>query len=511
MNDRVNKQKTSFPFRTVFATVLLTSLIIIGGMFFSGYLHFGFQHDPSEIGMIDDSSDTTLYSCGMHPWIVIGEPGNCPICGMALTPKREQADDSQDTGERKIAYWRAPMNPMEIYNKPGKSAMGMDLVPVYDDEIIGGVEIKIDPVTQQNMGLRTARVEKGPLAHTIRAYGHITYDETKRAQINLKFSGWLEKLHVDFTGQLVEKGDPLFDIYSPELITVQEDYLEAYRNVSRNPSSTNKKMLSSVKRRLGFYDISEAEIRDIEKRGMAKKALTIRSPFKGVVTLNKAIKGGYVKTGTTVYEIADLSRVWVEAHIYEYELSTVSLGLMAEMTLPYLPGKRYRGQIAYIYPYLQRQTRDVVIRIEFENPDLELKPDMYANVRIQTGSEKSGIQIPSEAVLRSGERNIVFVSRGNGKFTPREVILGISLDEGKIHILTGLAPGEIIVTSGQFLLDSESKLKEATQKMLEANNPVDKPDTGSPEEQKQDDFFDDFDDAPSDTGSSDDFFDDLEN
>lgn len=136
---------------------------------------------------------------------------------------------------------------------------------------------------------------------------------------------------------------------------------------------------------------------------------------------------------------------------------------------------------------------------------------MYANVRIQTGSEKSGIQIPSEAVLRSGERNIVFVSRGNGKFTPREVILGISLDEGKIHILTGLAPGEIIVTSGQFLLDSESKLKEATQKMLEANNPVDKPDTGSPEEQKQDDFFDDFDDAPSDTGSSDDFFDDLEN
>lgn len=503
MNDRVKKQKSGFPFRTVFATVLLTSIIIIGGMVLLGSFHFGFQHDPSEIGMIDDSSDATLYSCGMHPWIVAGEPGNCPICGMALTPKRDSAED-QGTGERKVAYWRAPMNPMEIYNTPGKSAMGMDLVPVYDDEIMGGVEIKIDPVTQQNMGLRTARVKQGPLVHTIRTYGHITYDETKKAQVNLKFSGWLEKLHVDFTGQIVEKGQPLFDIYSPELITVQEDYLEAYRNVSRNPGSTNRKMLSSVKRRLGFYDISETEIQDIEKRGIAKKALTITSPFKGVVTLNNAIEGGYIKTGSTVYEIADLSSVWVEAHIYEFELARMVPGLEAEMTLPYQPGKKYLGKVTYVYPYLQRKTRDVVIRLEFENPDLELKPDMYANVRIQTDSEASGIQIPSEAVLRSGERNIVFVSRDNGKFTPREVTLGTALDEGKVQVLTGLAPGELVVTSGQFLLDSESKLKEATQKMLEAQKPSESV-KASVKESAEDDFFGDMED------DTDDFFDELEN
>ncbi len=251
MNDRVKKQKPGFPFRTIFATVLLTSIIIIGGMVLFGYVHFGFQHDRTEIGMIDDSSNTTLYSCGMHPWIVAGEPGNCPICGMSLTPKRDQEDKGQDSGERKIAYWRAPMNPIEIYDAPGKSAMGMDLVPVYDDEVTGGVAIKIDPVTQQNMGLRTARAEKGPLVHTIRTYGHITYDETKKTQINPKFSGWFEKLHANFTGQIVEKDEPLFDIYSPELITAQEDYLEAYRNASRNPSSPNKRLLSSVRRRLG--------------------------------------------------------------------------------------------------------------------------------------------------------------------------------------------------------------------------------------------------------------------
>ncbi len=501
MNNDVKKQKSGFPFRTVFATVLLTSIVIISGMALSGNIHFGFQHDHPEIDMTNNSSDATLYSCGMHPWIVAGEPGNCPICGMALTPKRKLADEP-DTGERKIAYWRAPMNPMEIYDQPGKSAMGMDLVPVYDDEIMGGVEIKIDPVTQQNMGLRIAAAEKGPLVHTIRTYGHITYDETKMAQINLKFSGWLEKLHVDFTGQMVEKGQPLFDIYSPELIIVQEDYLEAYQNVSRNPGATNRKILSSVKRRLGFFDISETEIHDIERRGIVKQALTISSPFKGVVTLNNAAEGGYVKAGSTVYKIADLSRVWVEAHIYEFELARMAPGLKAEMVLPYQPGKKYHGKVAYVYPYLQRQTRDVVVRLEFENPDLELKPDMYANVRIQTSSEETGIKIPSEAVLRSGERNIVFVSRDNGKFTPREVTLGTTLDEGKIHVMTGLAPGEMVVTSGQFLLDSESKLKEATQKMLEAQNPAQKPKT-----ETTDDFFNDVGDAP----AEDDFFDDLEN
>ena len=201
------------------------------------------------------------------------------------------------------------MNPMEIYNKPGKSAMGMDLVPVYENELSGGVEIKIDPVTQQDMGVRVATVEKGPLTYTIRTYAHITYDETRKSQINPKVSGWLEKIYVDFAGQMVEKGEPLFDIYSPDLITAQEDYLEAYRNFKKNPTPANQKIRKSVMRRLTFYDISEDEIKHIEKKGAAIHALTIRSPFKGVVTQKlNAVEGAYVKAGSTVYEIADLSK-----------------------------------------------------------------------------------------------------------------------------------------------------------------------------------------------------------
>jgi Cu(I)/Ag(I) efflux system membrane fusion protein/cobalt-zinc-cadmium efflux system membrane fusion protein len=185
-----------------------------------------------------------------------------------------------------------------------------------------------------------------------------------------------------------------------------------------------------------------------------------------VVILKNALEGSYVKEGTPVYRIADLSHVWVEAHIYEYELPFVTEGQVAEMTLPYLPGRKFSTRISYIYPYLQRKTRDVVVRLAFENPDMVLKPDMYADVKIKS-TAGTGLQIPSEAVIRSGERNVVFVVRGSNKFTPRDVTLGLTLDDGKVQILTGLAPGESVVTSGQFLLDSESKLREAIQKMLE--------------------------------------------
>jgi Cu(I)/Ag(I) efflux system membrane fusion protein/cobalt-zinc-cadmium efflux system membrane fusion protein len=175
----------------------------------------------------------------------------------------------------------------------------------------------------------------------------------------------------------------------------------------------------------------------------------------------------YVKPGTMIYRISDLSKVWVEAHIYEYELPWVTQGLEAEMSLPYQPGKMFSGTVSYVYPYLQPKTRDVVVRLEFDNPDLLLKPDMYANVRINTATGREGLVIPSEAVIRSGERNVVFVTRDENKFVPRNVTLGLSLDNGMVQVLEGLAPGETIVTSGQFLIDSESNLKEAVQKMLE--------------------------------------------
>jgi Cu(I)/Ag(I) efflux system membrane fusion protein/cobalt-zinc-cadmium efflux system membrane fusion protein len=327
--------------------------------------------------------------------------------------------------------------------------------------------VVIDPVTQQNMGLRKAIVEKKPLTHTIRTYGHVTSDETRTAQINSKVGGWIEKLYVDITGMYVEKGQPLFDIFSPELLAAQEEFLATIGSLKHQQSRGSTDFLASSRKRLQYFDISESEIQVIEQTGEVKKTLMIRSPISGYVIERKVEGGMYVKPGTMIYRISDLSKVWVEAHIYEYELPWVTQGLEAEMSLPYQPGKMFSGTVSYVYPYLQPKTRDVVVRLEFDNPDLLLKPDMYANVRINTATGREGLVIPSEAVIRSGERNVVFVTRDENKFVPRNVTLGLSLDNGMVQVLEGLAPGETIVTSGQFLIDSESNLKEAVQKMLE--------------------------------------------
>jgi Cu(I)/Ag(I) efflux system membrane fusion protein/cobalt-zinc-cadmium efflux system membrane fusion protein len=451
-------------------------------------------------------AEKTVYVGPMHPWIISDEPGQCPICGMDLVPKEanEASQGSSKPEERKIAYWRAPMNPQEIYDAPGKSAMGMDLVPVYEDELVGGVNISVDPVTQQNMGIRTAEVVEGKLKNTIRTYGHITYDETRTVQVSPKTSGWIEKIHVDYTGKHVKKGQPLFEIYSPALVAAQEEYLSTFRSINRNagqnPGSIKNDLLASAKRRLQYFDVADSEINTIEQNGYVNKTLPIRSPSSGIIIDKKAEEGSYVKAGTTIYRIADLSRVWLEAHIFEYELPWVSEGQEVEMRIPYDPGKTYTGKVSFVYPYLQQKTRDVVIRLEFDNSGLDLKPDMYADVWIKTGSKDKGLIIPSEAVIRSGERNVVFVAQQHGKFTPRNVNLGLSLDDGMVQVLSGVAPGDLVVTSGQFLLDSESKLKEAVQKMMEVQHA---PSTLKKEDQ-EDNFFDDMEEE------KDDFFSDMD-
>ncbi len=501
-SDQPHTQPRRMPFLAIFLTAVLTLALAGSAAWYTGMLSVADTQPGS--GPAEEAADTR-YTCSMHPQVVRDEPGNCPICGMELVPKDQVAEESDTDGEREIAYWRAPMNPEEIYDEPGKSAMGMDLEPVYEDELVGGVNISIDPVMEQNMGIRTATVAKGSLDHTIRTYGHVTYDETRMTRINLRFSGWIEKLYVDFTGARVTKGDPMFAFYSPELITAQQDLLEAQRNYRRRPDDTNRKVLESVKNRLRYYAVAESEINEILKQERVTHALTIRSPYTGVVTRKNAHEGDYVKSGTTVYEIADLSSVWVEAHIYEYELARVKKGQQAEMTLPYLPGEKYRGEVAYIYPYLQRRTRDVVVLLKFSNPDLFLKPDMYADVRIRTTAGEKGIHVPRQAVLRSGKRDIVFVRREQGKFTPREVKLGMPLDNDRIQVLEGLAPGEQVVTSGQFMLDSESKLREGSQKMTEREAPGEKQGT-SPKNGPEEDFFEDL----ADEGDADAFFEDME-
>lgn len=489
----------------IYISIILTAVISIS--LTVAAIHFLGFHQSHSVTVTDEETgeEKTLWTCGMHPWILQEEPGNCPICGMKLTPKRDDgaAETAQSSSERNIAYWRAPMNPMEIYDEPGKSAMGMDLVPVYEDEVVGGVAVSIDPVTQQNMGIRTTKVKKGPLNRSIRTYGHVTFDETRTALINPIISGWVERIYADYTGKRVKKGEPLFDLYSPELVSAQEEYLSTFQNAGRLSNKHSQKLISTAKRRLEYFKVPKHVIKMIETSGKTQKTLTIRSPLNGFITMKNIEKGSYIKAGTSVLKIADLSRVWVEVHIFEYEMPWVSTGQVAEMTLPYQPGKMFNGKVTYIYPYLQAKTRDVVVRLEFDNPDLSIKPDMYANVRILNQGKGDGLIIPSEAIIRSGERNVVFVTRENNKFSPRDVTLGLSLDGRMVQVLTGLAPGETIVTSGQFMLDSESKLKEAVQKMMEAKMSKKEIQKSSKPGGSEDDFFDDVEE------DNDDFFNDM--
>jgi len=428
------------------------------------------------------------YTCGMHPMIIVDEPGNCPICGMALVPlKADTAGaggrDAKPQGERKIKYWAAPMDPTYIRNEPGKSPMGMDLVPVYEDEAASGSTIKVDPVTSQNMGVRTATVERRDLARTIHTVGLVNYEEPRVYSINAKIDGWIEKLYVDQTGQMVKKGQPLLAIYSPKLVSAQEEYLLALRNRSKlrdaafpSISEGADRLLESTRKRLKYWDISDAQIRRLEKTGAVSKTMTLYAPNKGIVKMKMAFEGQFVKAGMDLFQIADISRVWVNADIYEYELPWVREGQPAEIILPFVGGKTLSAKIDYIYPYVEPKTRTVKARLVFDNPGLELKPDMYVNVRVRTEEVKEVLAVPAEAVLHSGEKTRVFVTRGEGKFEPREVKVGLQDEEGFLEIRQGLLAGEQVVTSAQFLFDSESKLREAIQKMLEpkAEQPAEK-------------------------------------
>ena len=432
-------KKVGTTLRTVLLTTVLTLLLAGGIAYWLGYL--GPREHVQKV-------DSGLQSKKNH--------------------QEAQEMSPSDAKKGEILYWRSPMNPTEIYDKPGKSAMGMDLVPVYQDEMTDQEAVKINPVTQQNMGIRVAEVTKGPLVHTIRTYGHITPDETLTAQVNLKISGWIENLFVDFTGKYVKKGEPLFEIYAPDLVAAQEEYLVAFRTLGQSRSAGGKSMMDSSRSRLRYFDVPESEIQALEESGKVKKTVMIRSPLSGFVIQRNAEEGSYIKAGTEVFRIADLSRVWVDAHLYEYEFSGIAEGQQAEITLPYLPGRTFSGKVAYVYPYLQPKTRDLIIRLVFLNPEMELKPEMYADVVIKTVLKGEGLMIPSEAVIRTGRRNVVFVSSGHGKFMPRDLVLGPLLDNDKVQVLGGVMAGESVVVSGQFLLDSESNLKEAVRKMLDA-------------------------------------------
>jgi RND family efflux transporter MFP subunit len=401
-------------------------------------------------------------------------------------PKSDRVDPKT---QKKIKYWVAPMDPTFVSNEPGKSPMGMDLVPVYEedgDNQASGTSIRIDPVMVQNMGIRVGKVTKKPLTKNIRTVGTVNYNETQLFIVNSKFNGWIEKLHVDFVGENVVKGQPLFDIYSPEVLTAQQEYLLAfdqYLNLPVNASDSIKgatqRMLTASRNRLLYWDLDESFVKQLETSGVTQKTVTISSPATGVVIKKNAFEGHYVKTGLHQYEIADLSTVWVDVDIYEYELPWVHKGMSAEMELAYIPGKIFKGEVLFVYPYLDMKTRTAKLRLSFTNFELELKPGMYANVNLEAKSTESTLVIPQEAIIDSGVRKVVFIALPKGRFQAKEVRVGVEGNDYEIQILEGLSEGDNIVLSGQFLLDSESRLREAIQKMLEVrNSPSDSDEAG---------------------------------
>ncbi len=441
-------------------TVVVAVIGVLMGLA-AGWLVF----HPSSGKNEGEGRKVLYYRDPMNPQITSPVPRKASD-GMDFVPV--YAEEGSASGEKKIAYYKDPMHPWYTSDKPGKAPdCGMDLVPVYEGESdVKG--IKIDPVTVQNIGVKVEEVTKRRLSRTIRTVGQVTYDERKVYSINTKIMGWVEKLYVDYTGMPVRKGERLLELYSPDLVNTEQEYLLALRNRDELQKSTvdeAKKgaddLVASARRRLQNWDISPQEIQEIEKLGVPKKVLTLYSPADGIVMEKMVVNGQNIMSGMTLYKIADLSDVWVLADIYQYELPWVKVGDKADLELSYLPGKTFKGTITYVYPFLSGETRTVKVRIEIRNtPNLEFKPDMYATVTIASPLSVEAVAVPNQAIIRSGERNIAIIALGGGYFEPRDVKLGVIAGD-YVQVLEGIREGEKIVVSSQFLIDSESNLKAA--------------------------------------------------
>ena len=469
------------PVKLIFLFIL--ALVVAGG---AGLVLSGCDRAPTVGPTEGATKEKTLYTCGMHPQVVQDHPGNCPICGMKLTPVRKQngientnRHSSAQSGERKIKYYKSTMAPGEARQTPGKDSMGMAMVPVYEDEAAAAESqtIAIDPVTIQNMGIRSATVTRGPLRRTIRTVGVIDYNETTVGEVSTKFKGWIEKLYVNATGQLAMRGDPLFEIYSPDLYSAQVEYLLATSSPANAMPGTDGIRLSA-RTKLKFFDISDEQIAELEKMRQPRKTLRILAPQDGFVIEKNVVQGQMVDAGMKIYRLGDLGLVWVQADIYEQDLAYIKLGQEATVMLPYLPDREFRGRVTYIYPNVDEKTRTARVRMEFHNPGYFLKPGMFATVKVVSELEPSALLIPDMAILRSGEKTTVFVALDGGKFDPRTVTLGPQAENDDYQVLSGVSEGERIVTSGQFMLDSESQLREAIQKMLEPNKASERVKTG---------------------------------
>lgn len=398
----------------------------------------------------------------MNPTFRSDKPGKAPD-GMDLVPVYAEGETAgAPAAPKKILYWVDPMHPAYTSDKPGIAPdCGMTLVPVYADgaapdtsKVSGYADVKLTSDRQQLIGVQTGVTEMRSLGKSVRTVGRVAVDETRLYKISTKFDGYIEKLYVNVTGQEIRKGQPLFSIYSPDLLSTQQEYLLAMRAAKQSPS-----LLAAARQRLLLWDITPAEIRQLERTGSARKSVTIYSPTNGYVLNKIAVEGARVTPGEPLFEIANLDHVWIQADVYESELQFIRLGATATTTLSYVPGRTWKGRVTFIAPTVDPMTRTVKVRSEFDNADGALKPDMFGDVVIEQPAREV-VVVPESAVLQTGTRSVVFVVKPGGTFEPREVSVGIKTDQF-YEVRSGLTAGQKVVTQANFLIDSESRLKAA--------------------------------------------------
>lgn len=378
------------------------------------------------------------FFCPMHPTYTSDRPGDCPICNMKLVPIKSKTA-------------------MADHNAQG-DAKNESAVP-------GRITIEIDSNKQQIIGVRTSAVEKRDLTRVVRTTGIVQHDERQLFKIAPRFGGFVRKLFVNYTGQHVNKGEPLFTVYSPELFATEREYLLAYEQARKAKDGTPdlkksaQRLLEGAKKRLELWQIGDEELRELEQKNEAEDEIIFRSPASGHVLAKTAVEGKSFMAGETLYEIANLSNLWLRASVYEYELPLIKLGQAARVTFPNFGGKVFESKVAFIYPHIDPQTRRAEVRLELQNPEFVLKPDMWADVEIEAHLGNV-LTIPDSAVIDTGSRFVAFVQRGEGQFEPREVKVGARTDEF-FQVLDGLKENEKVVTRALFLIDSESQLKAA--------------------------------------------------
>ncbi len=470
--------------------ILLFVLLIAVG--FVGGFGYGRWYGPR-----DHASATTNkpkgYHCPMHPSYHSDKPGDCPICGMKLVPDEDSAHPVGAAAQKptgKILFYRDPKAPDFKSDKPGiNPETGSDLEPVYENDpaAMPMGTIRVSPEKQQLIGVKFGEVTLGAGIHSFRSVGKVTMDETRFSKVQTRIEGWIEKVYVDFTGKLVEQGQPLLTLYSPEMLASQQEYLLAIRSreiMKDSPLAGSQQqsdsLLAAARKRLELFSLSEAQIEEITRTQKPLTNITIYSPISGYVMMRNAFPKQRITPETELYTVVDLSRVWIMADVFENEASMIQVGMPARMNLSYGSGRKIDGRVSYIQPQIDPTTRTLKVRIEADNPNMTLKPDMFVDVEFNVAMP-ARITVLAEAVLDTGLKKTVFVDRGNGYLEPRQVETGERIGD-RIEITKGLAAGERVVTSSHFLIDSESQLKSSASGMAEHQHggSTSKPATSTP-------------------------------